>query len=152
MHAEIESYLQDSGLPWTHLRPSQFMTEYLRELPTILAQGALFLPFRDARLVPVDIADIAKAAFMLLTTPGHEGKAYALSGPEALSMDEIAQKIGAATGRAVRYVNVPREDRNAALLAAGVPEFFVNALDVQTDERLLGASQPSTRRPTKPRA
>jgi uncharacterized protein YbjT (DUF2867 family) len=32
MHAEIESYLQDSGLSWTHLRPSQFMTEYLREL------------------------------------------------------------------------------------------------------------------------
>lgn len=53
-------------------------------------------------------------------------------------MDQIAQKVGAATGRTVRSVNVPREDRNAALLASGVPEFFVNALDAQTGERLLG--------------
>jgi uncharacterized protein YbjT (DUF2867 family) len=138
MHAEIEAYLQDSGLMWTHLQPSQFMTEYLRELPTILAQGALFLPFRDARLVPVDLADIARAAFLLLTTSGHEGKTYAISGPEALSMDEIAQKITVAIGRTIRYVDVPRETRNAALLAAGVPEFFVDALDAQTGERLLG--------------
>jgi uncharacterized protein YbjT (DUF2867 family) len=138
MHAEIESYLQDSGLSWTHLRPSQFMTEYLRELPTILAQGALCLPFKDARLVPVDIVDIARAVFRLLTTSGHEGKTYALSGPEALNMDQIAQKIGEAIGRTVRYVDVTREDRNAALLAAGVPEFFVQALDAQTGERLMG--------------
>jgi uncharacterized protein YbjT (DUF2867 family) len=138
MHAEIESHLQDSGLSWTHLRPSQFMTEYLRELPTILAQGALFLPFKDARLVPVDVVDIARAAFVLLTTSGHEGKTYALTGPEALSMTEIAQKIGQAIGRTVRYVEVEREDRNAALLAAGVPEFFVRALDAQTGERLMG--------------
>jgi uncharacterized protein YbjT (DUF2867 family) len=138
MHAEIESYLQDSGLSWTHLRPSQFMTEYLRELPTILAQGALFLPFKDARLVPVDIVDIARAVFLLLTTSGHEGKTYALSGPEALNMHEIAQKISKAIGRAIRYVDIPREDRNAALLAAGTPEFFVRALDAQTGERLMG--------------
>ena len=138
MHAEIESYLQDSGLSWTHLRPSQFMTEYLRELPTILAQGALFLPFQDARLVPVDIIDIARAAFLLLTTSGHKGKTYPLSGPEALNMHQIAQKIGEVTGRTIRYIEVQREDRNAALRAAGVPEFFVRALDAQTGERLLG--------------
>lgn len=138
MHAEIESYLLDSGLSSTTLRPSQFMTEYLRELPTILAQGALFLPFQDARLVPVDVVDIARAVFLLLTTSGHEGKTYAMSGPEALNMHEIAQRIGEATGRTIRYVDVPREDRNAALLAAGVPEFFVRALDAQTGERLLG--------------
>lgn len=138
MHAEIESYLQDSGLSWTHLRPSQFMTEYLREVPTILAQDALFLPFQDARLVPVDPVDIARAVFVLLTTPGHEGKTYALSGPEALDMHQIAHKIGEAIGRAIRYVDVPREDRNAAMLAASVPEFFVQALDAQTGERLIG--------------
>jgi uncharacterized protein YbjT (DUF2867 family) len=138
MHAEIECYLQDSGLSWTHLRPSQFMTEYLRELPTILAQGALCLPFKDARLVPVDIADIARAVFLLLTTSGHEGKTYALSGPEALNMDQIAHKIGEAIGRTIRYVNITREDRNVALLAAGVPEFLVQALDAQTGERLMG--------------
>jgi uncharacterized protein YbjT (DUF2867 family) len=138
MHAEVESYLQNSGLSWTNLRPSQFMTEYLRELPTILAQDALFLPYQDARLVPVDIADLARAVFLLLTTSGHEGKTYALSGPEALNMHEIAARISEAIGRTIRYVNVDRADRNAALLAAGTPEFFVQALDAQTRERLVG--------------
>jgi uncharacterized protein YbjT (DUF2867 family) len=138
MHAEVESYLERSGLSWTHLRPSQFMTEYLREVPTILAQGAFFLPLKDARLVPVDVADIAKAAHLLLTTPGHSGKIYAMSGPEALSMDEIAEQISLAVGKTVRYVSISREERKQALLAAGVPSFFVDALDVQAGERLKG--------------
>jgi uncharacterized protein YbjT (DUF2867 family) len=138
MHAEIERHLEGSGLAWTHLRPSQFMTEYLREVPTILAQGALLLPLEDARLVPVDVGDIAKAAFALLTTPGHEAKIYAMSGPEALSMEEVAEQISAAIGRAVRYVSITREERKQALLAAGVPPFSVDALDAQAGERLKG--------------
>ena len=138
MHAEIESYLERSALSWTHLRPSQFMTEYLREVPTILAQGALLLPLKDAKLVPVDVADIAKAAYLLLTTPGHEGKIYAMSGPEALNMEEIAKQISLAVGNTVRYVGISREERRRALLAAGVPSFFVDALDVQAGERLNG--------------
>jgi uncharacterized protein YbjT (DUF2867 family) len=138
MHAEIEPYLERSGLAWTHLRPSQFMTEYLREVPTILAQGALLLPLEDARLVPVDVADIAKAAYLLLTTPGHEGKVYAMSGPEALTMAEVAEQISLAVGRTVRYVSISREARRQALLAAGVGSFFVDAFDVQAGERLKG--------------
>jgi uncharacterized protein YbjT (DUF2867 family) len=138
MHAEIERYLEGSGLAWTHLRPSQFMTEYLREVPTILAQGGLFLPLEDAKLAPVDVADIAKAAFALLTTPGHEARSYAMSGPEALSMEEVAEQISAAIGRTVRYVPITREQRKQALLAAGVPSFSAEALDVQAGERLKG--------------
>ena len=114
------------------------MTEYLREVPTILAHSALFFPLEDARLTPVDVADIAKAAFVLLTTPGHEGKTYALSGPEALSMEEIAEQISRAIGTTVRYVSISREERKQALLAAGVPSFFVDALDAQAGERLKG--------------
>jgi uncharacterized protein YbjT (DUF2867 family) len=139
MHADIERYLEGSGLAWTHLRPSQFMTEYLREVPTILAQGALLLPLGDARLAPVDVADIATAAVALLTTPGHEGRIYAMSGPEALGMAEIAEQISAAIGRAVRYVPITRDQRTQALLAAGVPAYSVEALDAQAGERRKGA-------------
>jgi len=139
MHADVERHLKKSGLAWTHLRPSQFMTEYLREVPTILGQSALFLPLEDAKLTPVDVGDIAKAAFVLLTTPGHEGQTYAISGPEALSMDQIAEQISTATDTEVRYMRISREDRKRALLAAGVPPFFVDALDAQAAERLKGA-------------
>lgn len=138
MHAEIERYLENSGLGWTHLRPAQFMQEYLREVPTIVGQGALFLPLADARVVGVDIEDIAKAAFVLLTTPGHEGKIHNITGPEALNMTEIAEQISQAIGKTVRYVPISREQRKQALLGARIPPYMVEALDVQADERLKG--------------
>jgi uncharacterized protein YbjT (DUF2867 family) len=140
MHAEIERHLERSGVIWTHLRPSQFMTEYLRELPTIVAQNTLFLPLEDAKLAPVDMEDIAKAAFALLHTPGHEGKRYEMTGPEALSMTEIAEQISNAIGRTVRYVNIPPAPRSQVLLDAGLPAYVVEALDVQARERRKGAT------------
>ena len=57
MHEQIERYLEGSGLAWTHLRPSQFMQVYLREVPTIVAENALFLPMGNAKLAPVDIEE-----------------------------------------------------------------------------------------------
>lgn len=140
MHAEIEGYLERSGVTWTHLRPSQFMPEYLREGPTIVAEGAFFVPLGDAKLSPVDMDDIAKAAFALLHTSGHEGKRYEMTGPEALSMTEIAEQISRAIGKAVRYVNIPPSERHRALLAAGVPRYIADALDVQASERRKGAT------------
>jgi uncharacterized protein YbjT (DUF2867 family) len=140
MHAEIEGYLERSRVTWTHLRPSQFMPEYLREGPTIVAESAFFLPLEDAKLAPVDLEDIAKAAFALLHTSGHEGKRYEMTGPEALSMTEIAEQISLAIGKTVRYVNIPPAERKRALLAAGVPLYVADALDVQASERRKGAT------------
>ena len=138
MHAEIERYLQRSGLAWTHLRPSQFMQMYLREVPTIVAESAFFLPLEDAKLAPVDIEDIAKVAFALLHAEGHEGKSYAMTGPQALSMTEIAEQISLAIGKTVRYVNIAQVERRRTLLGAGVPPYFADALDVQGSLRRLG--------------
>jgi uncharacterized protein YbjT (DUF2867 family) len=138
MHAEISRYLENSGLAWTFLRPSQFMTEYLREVPTIIAKGTLFLPFEDAKLAPVALEDIAQAAFALLTTPGHESKTYMISGPEALTMTEIAEQISLAIGKTVRYINISPEERKRAQLAAGIPAYIVDALDVQSSLRRQG--------------
>jgi uncharacterized protein YbjT (DUF2867 family) len=140
MHAEIEGHLEGSGVTWTHLRPSQFMSEYLRERPTIVADSAFFLPLEDTKLAPVDIEDIAKAAFALLHTSGHQGKRYEMTGPEALSMTEIAEQISLALGKTVRYVNVTPAERKRALLAAGVPAYIADALDVQASERRKGAT------------
>jgi uncharacterized protein YbjT (DUF2867 family) len=136
MHEEVERYLERSGLAWTHLRPSQFMQVYLRETPTIVAQGAIFLPAAAINLSPIDVEDIAKIVFALLRDGGHEGKSYDMTGPEALTMMEIADRISRAIGKAVRYVSVRPEDRRRSLLAAGLPPAVVDALDEQTTERL----------------
>ena len=89
MHEEIEHYLEESDLVWTHLRPSQFMQVYLREAPIIAGKGLLRLPLDEVKLSPVDIEDIAKIAFALLTQGGHQGRALASRGgaPRCLSFD-----------------------------------------------------------------
>ncbi len=83
MHEEIEDYLEQPGLAWTHLRPSQFMQVYLREAPSIIGKGALFLPMEEVSLAPVDVEDIAKIAVALLCSEGHNGKSYAMTGHAA---------------------------------------------------------------------
>ena len=72
MHEQIEDYLEESGLAWTHLRPCQFMQVFLWEAQTIVTKGALFLPLENVRLAPIDLDDIAKIAFAVLRGDGHE--------------------------------------------------------------------------------
>jgi len=135
MHEQIERYLEGSGLAWTHLRPSQFMQVYLREVPTIVAENALFLPMGNAKLSPVDIEDIAKVAFAVLLNGGHEAKSYDMTGPEALTMTEIAERISQAIGKTIRYVDVAPEEKRRALLAAGTPPELTDAIDELFAER-----------------
>jgi uncharacterized protein YbjT (DUF2867 family) len=135
MHEEIERYLEGSGLGWTHLRPSQFMQVYLREAPTIVAESTLFLPMENAKLAPVDIEDVAKVAFAVLVNGGHVARSYDMTGPEALTMAEVAGRISQVTGKTVQYSNVPPAHRRKALLAAGASEFFADAVDELFAER-----------------
>jgi len=138
MHEDIERYLEQSGLAWTHLRPSQFMQVYLREAPTVASQGAIFLPMEHARISPIDVEDIAKIAYVVLrTSAAHEGKRYTMTGPAALTMTEVAEQISQAIGRTIRYVNITPAERRQAILARGnMSTYFADALDEQTIERL----------------
>jgi uncharacterized protein YbjT (DUF2867 family) len=138
MHAEIERRLEASGMAFTHLRAGEFMTSYFRQVPSIVAKGALFLPMEDAKIASVDIGDIADVAVAVLTGSGHEGQAYPITGPEALSMTEVAEKLSAATGKAIRYVNVAPEDAKHAQLAAGLPPYLVDGLAELFAERRKG--------------
>ena len=138
MHAEIEKRLEDSGVAYTHLRAGEFMPSYFRQVPSIVARGILALPMGDARIASLDIGDIAEVAIAVLTTPGHEGKTYPLTGPEALTMAEVAEKLSAATGKAIRYVDVPPEEAKQARLTAGLPPYLAEGLDELFAERRKG--------------
>jgi uncharacterized protein YbjT (DUF2867 family) len=136
MHEDIERYVEQSGLAWTHLRPSQFMQVYLGEAPSIVAENAISLPFDDIKLSPIDVEDIAKIAFGVLCSEGHEGRRYEMTGPEALTMADIADRISQAIGKTIRYVKVTPEQRRATLLARGTPPQVADGLGEQTAERL----------------
>jgi uncharacterized protein YbjT (DUF2867 family) len=138
MHAEIEKRLEESGLAYTHLRAGEFMPSYFRQVPSIVARGILALPMADARIASVDIGDLAEVSIAVLTTSGHEGKTYPLTGPESLSMAEVAEKLSAAIGKTVRYVDVPPEEANQARLAAGMPPYLAEGLDELFAERRKG--------------
>src|SRR6266487_2911347 len=114
-------------MAFTHMRAGEFFTAYFRRVPAIVAKGALILPMEDARIASIDIGDIAEVAATILTSSGHEGKIYPLTGPEALSMAEVAEKLSIATGKPIQYVNVAPEEAKSANLAAGMPPYLADA-------------------------
>lgn len=134
-HEQIQRYLIASGTPWTVLRPSQFMQVYFEEVPDLVRYGELRLPLGDTTLAPIDIDDIAKVAFAVLTTPGHEGRTYAMTGPEALTMADAATYISDAIGKPIRYRNVSAEDKQQSWLAAGYPAPRASAFTQLFQER-----------------
>src|SRR5215468_11724692 len=91
MHDEIESHIEHSGLRWTHLRPSQFMQVYLREVPSIAKGGVLALPAGDIELSPVDLDDVAAIAAAVLADDQADGRRLVITGPQALTMREVAR-------------------------------------------------------------
>jgi uncharacterized protein YbjT (DUF2867 family) len=134
-HEQIEDYLENSGLQWTHLRPSQFMQVYLREAAAMRQTSELRLPLEEIRMSPVDLRDVAKIAAALLIEGGHHGESLRITGPAALSMADIAGIVSHITGKKIRYVPVSWNERKAALSSAGLPAYFIDALAEQAAER-----------------
>ena len=150
MHGEIEQRIEASGMAFTHLRAGEFFTAYFRRVPAIVAKGALILPMEDARIASIDIGDIAEVAASILTGGSeHEGKIYPITGPEALSMTEVAEKLSVATGKPIHYVNVTPEEARSTNLANGMPPYTADSLFELFAERRKGKeSQVSSVIPT----
>ena len=138
MHAEIERRLEASGMAFTHLRAGEFMHSYFRRVPMIVAKGALILPMEDAKIASIDIDDLAQVAAITLTSSGHEGKIYSLTGPEALNMADVAEKLSAVTGKPIQYINIAPEEARSANLAAGMPPYLADGLYELFAERRKG--------------
>jgi len=138
MHGEAEKKLEDSGMDWTHLRAGEFMQAYFRQVPSIVNRGILALPMEDASIASIDAADIARVAADVLTGDGHEGKIYPITGPESLTMAEVAERLSRVTGTPVRYVNIAPEEAKKAQLAAGLDPYLVDGLVELFAERRQG--------------
>jgi uncharacterized protein YbjT (DUF2867 family) len=129
-HAQTEQYLADSGLPFTHLRPPFFMQNILRFAPTVRASGEFAGSLNQGKVAMIDVDDIAAVAATALTTSAHVGKTYVLTGPEALSYLDVAERLSRILGRTVTYRDTPLEVMRQRLLASGMPAWHV---DVQVD-------------------
>jgi uncharacterized protein YbjT (DUF2867 family) len=127
-HARGRQILEGSGIPFTELLPNSFMQNLLLVASTIVTQGAFYEPAADAKISHVDARDIVAVAVKALTEEGHAGKAYTITGPEALSFDQIAATMGEVLGKAVRYVSVPPADYKQTLMQYGLPEWQADAI------------------------
>jgi uncharacterized protein YbjT (DUF2867 family) len=128
-HRKVEEKLKASGLEYTILRPNSFMQNILTYYaPSIRTQGAFYGAMGNARTSFIDVRDIAVVATKTLTVPGHAGKTYELNGPEALTYAEVAERISRASGRTVKYVDIPVEQQKRSMLDQRMPEWQVTAL------------------------
>jgi uncharacterized protein YbjT (DUF2867 family) len=143
-HAEIEDALPASGLPHTLLRPQSFMQNTLMAAPTVAAEGAIYQPFKDGRLGMVDARDVAEVAAKVLIEGDHDGRAYTLTGPAAISFHDVARALGKALGRAVRYVDIPPAAAKGGMLRRGVPEWLADALIEYAEAHGAGYSDYTT--------
>src|SRR2546422_2881933 len=138
-HYEVERALQESGIAWTILRPHVFMQNLLDMAPTIAREGRIRAASGEGKIPFIDARDIAAVAAVALTSPGHEGKKYVLTGPEALSYGDVARIIGKAVGRPVEYVaESPEEARERLVRAGSLPWMIESTLALAAYQRAGG--------------
>lgn len=120
--------LKETGLPWTILQPTFFMQNTMMTAPTVKDQGAIYFDWGDGKAGMVDVRDIVDSAIGVLTARDgrFDGRSFVLTGPEAIGFAEVAEAIGRAIGRQVKYVAVSHEAAKEALLAMGWPEWIVD--------------------------
>lgn len=121
MHEVGERLLMASEIPWVILRPSEFMSNALRWVSTIRSQGAVFEPVGDGKAPLIDPVDIAAVAANVLTTSGHEGRTYELTGPAAISRAEMVATISTVLGTPLRFIDVPEAALSEQLVQMGMP-------------------------------
>ncbi|MBV7532345.1 SDR family oxidoreductase [Chitinophaga sp. sic0106] len=127
-HAAVEAHIKASGMAYTFLRPNLFMQGFLLFKDNIIHQGKFFAPAGSAKVSVVDARDIAAVAAQVLVTQHWNNRVLDITGPEALSHEEIAAILSAITGRHIRYIDVTPEDMLQAVLSLGFPVWQAEGL------------------------
>lgn len=129
IHRPVEKAIESSGLAWTFLRPNSFMQNTVTFMGhTIRTEGAFYSASGKAKISHVDVRDIAAVAVKALTAPDHEGKVYTLSGPEALTYDDMADELSKVLRRAIRHVSLPPAHLKGGMLAEEMPEAIADRM------------------------
>lgn len=155
-HREIERRIEASGIGWTHVQPNNFFQNTLFQVDSIRSDGVFYGPFGDGRVASVDVRDVAAVSAITLTEPGHQGSALELTGPAAISHDEMAGVLAETVGRDISYANLSLEEFRSSLRDAGRPEYFADGLTTLygqladgAQSRVTGTIEALTGRPAR---
>jgi uncharacterized protein YbjT (DUF2867 family) len=129
-HWHNDEYLKSSGAGWTILYPHTFMQNQAMQFGHSIRERDLMCAAvgPEKRFTMVDVRDVADVSAAVLTTDGHDGKEYLITGPEALSYADCAAKLSAALGRRISYHEITTESALAMLTSAGLPFWLAEAL------------------------
>ncbi|MGW4474074.1 NmrA family NAD(P)-binding protein [Nonomuraea sp. NPDC004354] len=122
----LEPALRESDLAWTHIRPTEFMSNLLKWTDDVRAEGVVREPFGEATTALVHEADIAAVAATALVEDGHGGKVYPLTGPERLTTRDKVRIIGAAIGKEIEFVELTPEQARERMAAQGTPQELID--------------------------
>lgn len=128
LHALSDSELMASGLPYTILKPHFFMQNLAMAIKDSIESGVLRFALGAGKLGLIDTNDIAEFAAQILISEGHENNTYTLTGPESISLYEVAAAIGETIGKPIQYEPVPVENALEIMANMGVDEFTLNVL------------------------
>lgn len=109
-HARGEAAVRGSGVPFTFIQTAAFMSNALHWARSIEAEGVLRTSTGDGKIAFIHPADIAEVSVRALTTQGHHGEEWVITGPRALSYAEMAAVIGTAIGESVRFERITDEE------------------------------------------
>lgn len=139
-HHEVDEEIRRGPAGWTFLKPHLFMQNLLRAAEPVRREGRLAAPMGQGAFPLVDTRDVGAAAAVVLADPAaHAGRDYVLTGPAALSYDQVAAALSVAAGRAVAYEPVAPAEYEARLRAAGMPDW--RAFDLAHIASAYGAAE-----------
>jgi NAD(P)H dehydrogenase (quinone) len=125
-HVRTERILQESGVAWTLLRNQIYANGLVDQAEQIVRDGLYVTHTPDARVAYVTREDCAAAAAAVLSTPGHDNKAYNITGPDAVGARELVALASEISGKPIELVALSEADYRARLAAAGMPEGAIN--------------------------
>ena len=123
---KVDIALQESGLPWTIIKPTFFMQNMMMAAQSIQNGGQIYWDWADGKAGMIDIRDVADSAFGALTGKAEQGKEYVLTGPESISMHDVAASFAKVLDKSISYVAVPHEASKESMMGMGFPEFIVD--------------------------
>ena len=147
-HTEIDAYLASTGVPSTVVRPTTFTDTMLKIAANFVRSGAWGGTAGAGRVALIDSRDVAAVFAVILTDDPqrHAGKVYDISGPTAVTMDEVAGYLSAALGTVVEYHARTEAQQRAVLESAGLPGLLVDVLlevDDITRDNVYAAPSPT---------
>jgi uncharacterized protein YbjT (DUF2867 family) len=126
-HNTAEDIVAEAGIATTFVRPTAFMQNLLNDAESVHEQSAIYSPVGHP-VAYVDARDVAAVAATVLTGESHDGEAYPVTGPEAITHADIVAALSKELGRDIKHVQVGMDDAREGMLNAGMPEDLADGL------------------------